>query len=320
MIFNKKQVSNQYLKVFLKTGVAFGLIYWLIQSGRFDPQQLHKLKSLWVWVGGGLLFTGVLFINSKRWQILLNLEGVRVPYGRVFSLSLIGLFFNFFIPGGGAGGDLVKAGFLMGDFQNKKWFIGWSVLVDRVFGVLALLFYSAVTGFLFNNHLNPPLRPWVFTLSLMIFLSFILFLSVVFFLLLSGWFNWFKPSKTTKKILYPLFLFSKNPGVMGLSFLLSLMSQALLICFGVLLFLLLKPGFSIGMVFLLFPISFLSTILPISPAGLGVGQISFHYFFEKFTGFGEFGFLTITFLQAVQFLVSLAGGLLFILYKKKPGP
>ena len=100
-------------------------------------------------------------------------------------------------------------------------------------------------------------------------------------------------------------------------FLLSLVSQALLMGLGVCLVFLLDPGFSPWMIFLIFPFGFLATVLPISPAGLGVGQAAFYYLFAKVTGSGDFGVLTITFVQAVQFLVALAGGFLFVAYRKK---
>ena len=171
-MINKKRIINQWGIPLLKLTLALVLIIWLIQSGRFELKTLYKLKSPWIWVGGIILFLGTLAFNSRRWQILLNLEGIRPSYTRVFYLSLIGLFFNFSIPGGGVGGDLVKAVYLMRDYKTKKWFIGWSVFVDRVFGVLALLFYSAFTGLVFHGQLKPNLQSWFFFISLIIILFF----------------------------------------------------------------------------------------------------------------------------------------------------
>ena len=314
---NKKWIIKQWGIFVLKLFVALILIVWLIRSGRFELKTLYKLKSFWIWVCGTIFFLGVLAVNSRRWQILLRFQGVFVSYGRVFYLSLIGLFFNFFIPGGGVGGDLVKAGYLMGDYKTRRWFIGWSILVDRFFGVLALLFYSALTGLLFHNQLKPDLQSHFFFLSLGIFLSLFVFIILVVFIPKAKTDRVLRSHPLTEKTLLPLFFFFQKPKAMIVPFLLSLLSQALLMGLGVFLIFLLNPDFSPWMIFLIFPFGFLATILPVSPAGLGVGQAAFYYLFSEVAGSGDFGILTITFVQAVQFLGALIGGFLFVAYRKK---
>ena len=311
---DKKWIIKQWGISTVKLFVAVVLIVWLIRSGRFDIKVLHELKSLWVWVCGVILFLGVLAINSRRWQLLLRFQGIFISYGRAFFLSLIGLFFNFFIPGGGVGGDLVKAGYLIRDYKTKKWFIGWSILVDRSLGVFALLFYSALTGLFFFRQLESDLQSYFFFLSLGIFSGLFCFIILVF--LPKTKINHFLRSYSmTEKILLPFFFFFQKPKTMMTPFLLSLLSQALLMSMGVLLIFLLDNGLSPWMIFLIFPLGFLTTVLPVSPAGLGVGQAAFYYLFSKIIGDGDFGILTITFIQAVQFLVALIGGFLFVVYR-----
>ena len=318
-MINSKPVFRQYLASILKLVVALSLLLWLIQSGRFDLDQLKSLKSLWVWVVGVLLFFGVVVINSKRWQILLNLEKVSISYTQALRLSLIGVFFNFFVPGGGVGGDVVKAGYLIKAHRAKGYFIGWSVLVDRVFGVLALLFFSALTGLLFYPQLAVDLQFGFFSLSLSIFIGFFIFTALLLFSPRSKIKSILCSHSFLEKTLLPLFFFFRRPGFMILPFVLSLVSQALVMGVGLSLFFLLDPGFPLWMIFLVFPFGFLATVLPISPAGLGVGQAAFYYLFDKVAGHGEFGVLTVTFFQAVQFAVGLLGGLLFVVYKQKDG-
>ncbi len=317
-MINKKWAIRQRCILLLKLSLALTLIIWLIQSRRFELTTLHKLKSPWIWIYGVTLFSGVLAINARRWQILLKLQGVPVPYGRVFCLSLIGLFFNFFIPGGGVGGDLVKAGYLMRSHKTMmKWVIGWSVLVDRVLGVSALLFYSALTGLLFHSQLESNLQPRFFFLSLGILSGFFIFILLLLFIPGTKMDRFLHSHSMIEKTLLPLFFFFQKPGTMLVPFLLSLISQALLMGLGVCLVVFLNPGLPPWMIFLIFPFGFLATVLPISPAGVGVGQAAFYYLFEKITDLGNFGVLTITFVQAVQFLVALAGGFLFVTYMKK---
>jgi uncharacterized membrane protein YbhN (UPF0104 family) len=119
------------------------------------------------------------------------------------------------------------------------------------------------------------------------------------------------------RVLRPLFFFFRQRHKVILPFLMSLISQGLVMGMGAFLIFYLGASMPLWMLLLVFPFGFLATILPISPAGVGVGQAAFLYLFDKVAGNGEFGVLTITYFQAVQFLVGLLGGLLFVLYKKR---
>lgn len=122
-----------------------------------------------------------------------------------------------------------------------------------------------------------------------------------------------------EKVIHPLFFFFQRPRKIILPFLMSLCSQGIVISMGAFLIYYLNLALPVWILLLIFPFGFLATILPISPAGVGVGQAAFLYLFDKVAGNGEFGVLTITYFQAVQFLVGLLGGLLFVLYKNKEG-
>lgn len=314
---NRENLIKQWLTTFLKLIVATLLIFWLVQSGRFDLKALAKISSPITWIFGLVTFPILLCLNTKRWQLLLNLEQVSIPFWKAFQLSLIGIFFNFFMPGG-VGGDVVKAGYLMADFKQKKWFIGWSILVDRALGLLALLLYSGVTGLLFYQKLPEPFQLSFYSLSLLIVCGFF---GLVLTLVLSpkSWLDRLICSHPLlEKTIRPLFFFFRKPKKIFIPFFMSFISQGLVISMGVFLIYKLNVELPIWMVLLVFPFGFLATILPISPAGIGVGQAAFFFLFDKVAGQGELGVLTITYYQAIQFIIGLIGGLLFISYKKKP--
>ena len=102
-------------------------------------------------------------------------------------------------------------------------------------------------------------------------------------------------------------------------FLISLCSQGVAISIGVFLIYHLGLKLPVWMILLIFPIAFWATILPIAPAGIGIGQAAFFFLFDKVAAQGEFGVLAITFYQAIQFIVGLFGGVVFVLYKKPQG-
>jgi glycosyltransferase 2 family protein len=67
--------------------------------------------------------------------------------GRVFVLLLIGVFFNFDIPGG-TGGDVVKVFYLLKETPGRRAHALLSVLVDRIIGLLGL---ALLSGFLIGT-------------------------------------------------------------------------------------------------------------------------------------------------------------------------
>ena len=72
---------------------------------------LGKADRWWLLAGFGAY--GVVEICAGvRWQLLLRVQGIALSWTRVFMLLLIGVFFNFIIPGG-TGGDVVKIFYLL---------------------------------------------------------------------------------------------------------------------------------------------------------------------------------------------------------------
>jgi uncharacterized protein (TIRG00374 family) len=97
-----------------------------------------------LWLLCGIAAYGVVEVLSAiRWQILLRVQGIQLSWGRVFLLTLIGVFFNFFIPGG-TGGDVVKIYYLLKETPGKRSLALLSVLVDRILGLLGLAVLAAV--------------------------------------------------------------------------------------------------------------------------------------------------------------------------------
>lgn len=90
------------------------------------------------WLLAGILTYGfVELLSAIRWQWLLRVQGIQLSWARVFLLTLIGVFFNFCIPGG-TGGDVVKIFYLLKETPGQRALALLSVLVDRIVGILGL--------------------------------------------------------------------------------------------------------------------------------------------------------------------------------------
>ncbi len=96
-----------------------------------------------------VMFVGT-FAGALRWQILLRAHGIQLAWSRMLQLHLIGLFFNFLIPGA-VSGDLVKAFYVGKESNGMRAQAFGSILFDRIVGLSALIVVSAF-ALLFGLH------------------------------------------------------------------------------------------------------------------------------------------------------------------------
>ncbi len=128
-------------KFWVRVVVGLGLLVWIIR--RTD---LHALS---ISVGPGLLLgvAGAVFaiavaqgLAAWRWRVIM---GPGAPaWGYLYRLYLIGLFFSLFLPTS-IGGDTVRAAAASAGSVNPGSAVA-SVVLDRIVGVLALVFYFIV--------------------------------------------------------------------------------------------------------------------------------------------------------------------------------
>ena len=78
---------------------------------------LRNANASWLLLGF-VMYGLVELVAGWRWRMLLRVQGIDLGWFRIFSLLLIGVFFNFFIPGG-TGGDVVKIYYLLKETPGK---------------------------------------------------------------------------------------------------------------------------------------------------------------------------------------------------------
>ena len=125
---------------------------------------------------GVLLLLGIL-----RWQLILQVHGIRLPLRRTTQISLIGHFFNSFLLGS-VGGDVLKAYYVARETHHKKTEAVVTVAVDRIIGLFSMLILACAMMLFARDYLavmNPKLRPVIWLILAMtggcavfIFLSF----------------------------------------------------------------------------------------------------------------------------------------------------
>ena len=139
------------LLTMLQLAVTIGLLWWVFHDPERRREMLGAVKLAdWRWLGAGV---GVFFlctiVATARWKILLAVQNIHMTWLRTWQLFMIGMFFNLFMLGS-TGGDVVKMFLTMREAKENKAAALLSVFMDRVIGMLALIFLSV--GFLYFRY------------------------------------------------------------------------------------------------------------------------------------------------------------------------
>ncbi|MBN1220338.1 MAG: flippase-like domain-containing protein [Anaerolineae bacterium] len=136
----------------LKIVISLGLMAYLFYRFLSDPLDrtvlLNTLTTANYWY---LLLALVLYViavitNALKWHILLRAQGVPVPLGAVANYTFVGFFFNNFLPAN-VGGDIMR-GYGLARYTERSAEAAVSVVVDRIIGTLAFMFTAVVAALL----------------------------------------------------------------------------------------------------------------------------------------------------------------------------
>jgi len=320
----RHKAKNLLIQV-LKIVFSVGLIFWLVQSGKLNFKALLNLLQPQYLALAAVLVGANMYLTSERWRMLLQTQGHHIPSWPAFKFTMIGIFFNFAVPGG-VGGDLVKAFYFAKDFPEQKMTAATSVLMDRVLGLYAMI-AMALFAMIFDYQTvqsNESLR-LLWTLILVLFVCATLGLGLVFSKKIYDGGHFKKLLQKlplhdqTTKIYESLHMYGRNYKYLLSSIAISLIAQTFSILFMIL------AGYASGAndvawgtYFLVAPLGFMATAIPVSPAGVGVGQAAFYFLFNVYTGHpSDLGPTTITALQVAQFIFGLLGAFFYMQRKER---
>ena len=141
----KKRNWKSWIIQFLKLILAGILICWVVRGIDFTHlNQAASCRVMAFTILAGIAIGAQLILCAVRWQMLLRIQQIEIPFLRALSLSMQGTFFSLCMPGGAVGGDVIKAAFLLRETQKGKKLHGvTSIFIDRVIGMLALFFLVA---------------------------------------------------------------------------------------------------------------------------------------------------------------------------------
>ncbi len=315
---------HPYLKTLLKVLFAGIVLTVIVRSGHLDLKVLRRLftdpASVVVLLSLAMMN---LLILTIRWWWIVNDTIKPFSLSRSLKLNLIGNFFNFIFPSS-IGGDVVRGFYLAQDFPNEKMKSALSVVFDRLIGLYSLI------GIACFSLLYISTQRWNSSLGLMMWSTLCLFavFTAVLVLIASGWMKIFLEKIKIPILRKPVAFFLschdyikeslRNPKLIFKTVLAGVLAQS-----GAALFFFVVAQF-MGESRITFmdlmsitPLGFLAMSIPISPAGIGVGQVAYLFLITQLTGeTSEFGPTAISAFQISLLFWSLLGGWFYLTLKK----
>ncbi len=326
MILSKQmnRQIKQSISTLAKLVLAAAIIAWLVKKDLIDFSVFQILLTpTWFLTCFGLI--GItMALGSYRWQILLKTQGFDIAFVEVFKLTLIGIFFNFAIPGG-VGGDLVKGFYLVKDHPERRLVAAMTVLMDRVIGLFAMVIMPAtVMLFDLERVFSDHTLTLIFLSIMGLLLTFVLSFGVAFS---PTCYSWIENSRRLKRIpaFSKIFLiysaihqYGKKQKAFWSTVFLSILAQ----CFSITMIWVVGQAMNLQWIplhvyFFATTVGFIVTAVPISPAGVGIGQAAFLFLFNAYLGQKtNLGPTAVTALQMMNLLYGLGGAFFYMRWKK----
>ena len=132
----------------LKILVSAVLLYFLLSKVDYAKilTILETMNSAYLFVVLMSLVAQV-FLASLRWKKILDFFDCKYSYRKITSFLLIGLFFNQILPSS-VGGDAIRT-YYISKKCNNAWTAARYVLLDRLFGIVALLLILIISSFFY---------------------------------------------------------------------------------------------------------------------------------------------------------------------------
>jgi len=257
--------ANKIFLAFLKLAVSSALLYIVLsKTGLKQVLEALSSMSLTAFISAIFLYIFAQLISTLRWKLLLP-EGIGMK--KLFSLYMIGSFFNTFLPGI-IGGDAVK-GFYLYRVTGKGSLALASIFMDRYIGFVVLIAICTVAFPFGYTYLQGSRIEWILPFTIVSFIvgSFLFFglrlgQRIKFF---AEFYNYF-------------YLYRNQKGVIGKALILSVFIQFS----GLLAVYILALGIGQHIPFLAIlvymPLIILVSTIPISISGLGVREGAFVLF------------------------------------------
>ncbi len=322
----------------LKTIISFGLMVYLFYRFLSNPNDKAILLTALTTANYGYLllalglFMLAIVTNAIKWYILLKAQGLEVPLLALVNYTFIGFFFNNFLPAN-VGGDVMR-GFGLARYIERHAEAAVSVIVDRIIGLLAFMSTAVMAALVAVNFIIPrhqTATDEILSQNLQqvegVAMVGLVIIMAAFTVMLSHHLREFIGRLFAFGFLTPLAPFYHRLSgafgayryqyrALGLAFAVGVMTVLLTGCVDLAIVAALHGNIAPIYIFLLNPIIAVALIAPISIGGLGTGSVLYIYFYGLVGVPEPLAFALSLLKQAVVYLGSLPGGVLWLQNRK----
>ncbi|TWR29394.1 flippase-like domain-containing protein [Mucilaginibacter pallidiroseus] len=159
-----KDIAWNITKVVLKFAVTSVLLYFVFRKVPLEQVKLRLINANYWWMLAALLSFFVSMVISS-WRLLSFFKSIKLNLDPRFNfrLYLLGLFYNFLLPGG-IGGDGYKIYLLNKNYKLPAKKVFWAIMFDRLSGLWAIGLIIVALIFLIPQidiHIGIPLSIFV---------------------------------------------------------------------------------------------------------------------------------------------------------------
>ena len=297
-----------------------GLLAWVLTGIDIGPSVRQLAGTWWLWLIVLVPLIGAA-IEARRLAGLYDALGITLPFGAGYRVVAISTFFNFAVPGG-TGGDVAKVYYMVSANRERGIEAATVVVVDRL---LALFAWLLVTLMLAILDYRLVLQHW--PLQAMVGTALLGALGLIAL----GWASSSPTLRATRLFRYlveraplhrfigriadALYVYRDRRDAWLVATLWSLLGHfSLIIMFGSVASVLLPQASLLDVALLCF-VGMLANALPITPGGLGVGEVAFDRLFALLGIAG--GAQLVLAWRLASMPLGLLGGLLY-LWKRRP--
>ena len=156
----------------LKIIISFLLIYFVFTKIQFqDVWTVLKKAKILPLILALIFFTLSKLIAALRLNLYFHQLDIKLKQWSNIKLYLLGMFYNLFLPGG-IGGDAYKGYVIKKKYEVRTKRIIAVLLLDRLSGLLLLVFYACIMGILIQSGQLATYK-WLFALCILA--SFLVF-------------------------------------------------------------------------------------------------------------------------------------------------
>jgi glycosyltransferase 2 family protein len=266
-----------------RTALGFAVLGALVFWGQIDLRALLTLSAApWAIVACIALLLLTLPVAAIRWGILLRALGAPIPFLNLLHFVAIGVLTNVLLLGS-TGGDAIRGIYAWRALGRSGGQVAVSVLADRLFTVLAVLFTSLAFSLLYWHRMQQvPALAALGTSIVAAGVACVVGACVLFATpgltrsLEVRLLRWPTAASLLVRMRGVILMLRTNPPSLLAAFALALMTQILT----VLAVLVLAQAINIGVLsaadyMFAVPLTLIVNALPLTPSGIGVGEAAF---------------------------------------------